>query len=108
MNNPFIIGKREVAEELNRFPQTIYNWINLAIEHIDDFAGAIIYQSQNHRGKLNAYQFWVLRAISNIQARGRNPTKDLSKVAIAKYLAKNDFSLKNYLKTIPTIETNEN
>jgi transposase len=55
MHNPFYIDKREAAQVLGRSSQTIYNWQNLAIETLDDFAKAVIYQAQHHKGKFNAY-----------------------------------------------------
>ena len=51
------IDKREVARSLMRSHQTIYNWQNLAIEILDDFAKAVVYQAQNHDGKFNVYQY---------------------------------------------------
>jgi transposase len=104
MNNPFYIDKREVARVLGRSPQTIYNWQNLAIETLDDFAKAVIYQAKHHNGKFNAYQLWILRAISNFQSRTRNPRKNATKPAIVKFLSTNDFSLATFLETIPIIE----
>jgi transposase len=55
MHNPFYIDKREAAQVLGRSSQTIYNWQNLAIETLDDFAKAVIYQAQHNKGKFNAY-----------------------------------------------------
>lgn len=104
MNNPFYIDKREVARTLGRSPQTIYNWQNLAIETLDDFAKAVIYQAKHHKGKFNAYQFWIMRSISAFQSRGRNPKQNATKPALVEYLTTNDFSLATFLKTIPVIE----
>ena len=97
------IEKRETARALKRSPQTIYNWINLATEKITDFSDAVNYQAKNHEGKLNVYQFWVLRVISNYQTRTKDPKKNKSIATFLSEKAK-DLTLPAFLASIPTIK----
>ena len=105
-NKTFSTLKTDLAGQLERSRTTLDKWILLAIQANRDFAKAYLYQFEKHgeRAPLNPYQVWVLRAISNYQRRTRDPKKLRTDTEILEFIRNQNFSLSDFLATIPIYE----